>query len=59
MNFKNDFADIIFDTLNRQVEKKKLILMIGQPKFKNMGDMDFPCFELAKNFSSVPAKYRT
>jgi len=54
MNFKNDFADILFKALNGQVDKNKLILMIEKPKFENMGDMAFPCFELARIFRKSP-----
>lgn len=54
MNFKNDFADILFQALDGQLEKNKLLLMIEKPKFENMGDMAFPCFELAKILRRPP-----
>ncbi|MDQ0157616.1 arginine--tRNA ligase [Robertmurraya andreesenii] len=54
MNFKNDFADILFQALDGQLEKNKLLLMIEKPKFENMGDMAFPCFELAKTLRRPP-----
>lgn len=54
MNYKNEFADILFQALDGQFEKNKLLLMIEKPKFENMGDMAFPCFELAKTLRSSP-----
>ncbi|MGD6795337.1 arginine--tRNA ligase [Metabacillus indicus] len=54
MDFKIIYADILFKVLNGQLEKNKIILMIEKPKFENMGDMSFPCFELAKSFRKSP-----
>lgn len=54
MNFKDNFADILFQVLDGQFENNKLLLMIEKPKFENMGDMAFPCFELAKTLRSSP-----
>lgn len=54
MNLKNDFAEILFEALDGQLDKNKLISMIEKPKFEYMGDMAFPCFELAKFFRKPP-----
>jgi arginyl-tRNA synthetase len=54
MNFKNEFADILFQALDGQIEKNRILLMIEKPKYENMGDMAFPCFELAKVFRKPP-----
>jgi arginyl-tRNA synthetase len=54
MNFKNEFADILFQALDGQIEKNRLFLMIEKPKYENMGDMAFPCFELAKVYRKSP-----
>ncbi|MGX1193128.1 arginine--tRNA ligase [Metabacillus sp. SLBN-84] len=54
MDFKIIYADILFKVLNGQLEKNKIILMIEKPKFENMGDLSFPCFELAKSFRKSP-----
>jgi arginyl-tRNA synthetase len=54
MNFKNEFADILFQALDGQIEKNRILLMIEKPKYENMGDIAFPCFELAKVFRKSP-----
>ncbi|WP_052342638.1 arginine--tRNA ligase [Bacillus sp. EB01] len=54
MEFKTDFAEVLYGALNGQLEKKKLIQMIEKPKFENMGDLAFPCFELAKVLRKSP-----
>lgn len=54
MNFKNEFANILYDLFNGQLEHAKLMIMIEKPKFENMGDMAFPCFELAKILRKSP-----
>jgi arginyl-tRNA synthetase len=54
MNFKNDFADCLYEALNGQMDKSRLILMVEKPKFEYMGDLAFPCFELAKIFRKSP-----
>ncbi|OCA87906.1 arginine--tRNA ligase [Bacillus sp. FJAT-27225] len=59
MNFKTGFADNLYSALNGQLEKDKLILMIEKPKFENMGDLAFPCFELAKLLRKSPQSIAT
>lgn len=54
MNFKNDFAELVFEALDHKLDKKKLLVMIEKPKIESMGDMAFPCFELAKIFRKSP-----
>ncbi|WP_053368049.1 arginine--tRNA ligase [Bacillus sp. FJAT-27245] len=53
-NFKDSFADVLFEVLDGQLEKPKLSLMIEKPKFEHLGDLAFPCFELAKIFRKAP-----
>ena len=54
MNFKNDLAECLYEALNGQMDKSRLILMVEKPKFDYMGDLAFPCFELAKIFRKSP-----
>src|SRR5690606_10958094 len=54
MNFKGEFVNVLYDALDGQLDKIKLKQMIEQPKFDYMGDMAFPCFELAKILRKSP-----
>ncbi|WP_172797585.1 arginine--tRNA ligase [Bacillus sp. FJAT-27445] len=54
INFKDVFADVIFEALDGQLDKQKISMMIEKPKFEHMGDMAFPCFELAKILRKAP-----
>lgn len=54
MNFKNDFVDILFEALNGQFEKNKMVQMIEKPKYEHMGDLAFPCYDLAKTLRKSP-----
>src|SRR5690606_39256059 len=54
MNFKTEFVNVLFDALDGQLDKTKIQQMIEQPKFDYMGDMAFPCFELAKILRKSP-----
>lgn len=54
MDYKMALADILYVQLKDQIEKNKLISMIEKPKFANMGDLAFPCFELAKIYRKAP-----
>ncbi|GAA0469011.1 arginine--tRNA ligase [Alkalibacillus silvisoli] len=54
MNYKNAFIDVLYDQLKDHLDKSKLNSMIEKPKYDNMGDLAFPCFELAKIFRKPP-----
>ncbi|WP_407268252.1 arginine--tRNA ligase [Radiobacillus sp. PE A8.2] len=54
MNYKAIFADALHDQLKEHVEENKLIQMIEKPKYEHMGDMAFPCFDLAKIYRQSP-----
>ncbi|WP_102275337.1 arginine--tRNA ligase [Cytobacillus massiliigabonensis] len=54
MNYKVAFAEVLYDQLKDHIEKGKLMNMIEIPKFANMGDLAFPCFELAKIYRKSP-----
>ncbi|MFS0634924.1 arginine--tRNA ligase [Mesobacillus foraminis] len=54
MDFKKDFASILHEVLDGKLDQDKLTLMIEKPRFEEMGDLAFPCFELAKVFRKLP-----
>lgn len=54
MDIKGEFAEILFEALGGEINKGKLIFMMENPKFANLGDLAFPCFELAKVFRKSP-----
>ncbi|MED3574854.1 arginine--tRNA ligase [Cytobacillus praedii] len=54
MDYKMELADVLYDQLKEHIGKSKLMAMIEKPKFENMGDLAFPCFELAKNYRKAP-----
>lgn len=54
MEYKVAFADVLYDHLKDYIGKSKLMNMIEKPKFENMGDLAFPCFELAKIYRKAP-----
>ncbi|MEQ2529309.1 arginine--tRNA ligase [Robertmurraya yapensis] len=54
MNFKNEFVDVLVQVLDGQLERNQLLKMIEKPRFQDMGDMAFPCFELAKLYRKSP-----
>ncbi|MGN7400032.1 arginine--tRNA ligase [Cytobacillus praedii] len=54
MDYKMELADVLYDQLKEHIGKSKLMAMIEKPKFENMGDLAFPCFELAKIYRKAP-----
>lgn len=54
MDYKMALADVLHDHLKDHIGKSKLINMIEKPKFENMGDLAFPCFEIAKIYRKAP-----
>jgi len=54
VNYKEEFAHVLFEQLQDQLDRTKLESMIERPKFENQGDLSFPCFELAKVFRKSP-----
>ncbi|TCN26277.1 arginyl-tRNA synthetase [Mesobacillus foraminis] len=54
MDFKKDFASILYEVLDGKLDQDKLTLMIEKPRFEEMGDLAFPCFELAKLLRKSP-----
>jgi arginyl-tRNA synthetase len=54
MNYKKEFALILFNSLDGQLAEDKVLSAIEKPKFEKMGDLAFPCFELAKILRKAP-----
>ncbi|MDX8044962.1 arginine--tRNA ligase [Gracilibacillus sp. S3-1-1] len=54
MNYTDQFTDILYEQLKQQVTKSQISSMIEQPKYAHMGDIAFPCFELAKIYRQSP-----
>ncbi|MFE8697615.1 arginine--tRNA ligase [Cytobacillus sp. FJAT-53684] len=54
MDYKDALADVLYGQLKDYMEKSKLKSMIEKPKFEHMGDLAFPCFELAKIYRKAP-----
>ncbi|MUK90761.1 arginine--tRNA ligase [Ornithinibacillus sp. L9] len=54
MNFTEEFAEVIVTVIDKQIEKEQVITMIETPKYKEMGDLAFPCFSLAKHYRKPP-----
>lgn len=54
MNFKNELGELLYQALDGQLKKSKIIAMIEKPKFDKLGDIAFPCFELAKVYRKSP-----
>lgn len=54
MCYKQEFAKVLFEQLQKHLDLTKLESMIERPKFENQGDLSFPCFELAKVFRKSP-----
>lgn len=59
MNYKHLFSDVLYEQLHDSLEKSKILSMIETPKFEDMGDLAFPCFELAKIYRQSPHKIAT
>ncbi|MDP4161730.1 MAG: arginine--tRNA ligase, partial [Bacillota bacterium] len=54
MDYKDDFAGVLYSYFNEQLDKNKLRMMIEKPKFEKLGDLAFPCFDLAKLYRKSP-----
>ncbi|PYZ91746.1 arginine--tRNA ligase [Salipaludibacillus keqinensis] len=54
MRIKEEFAHVIKQQLEGQWDRRKIEWMIEKPKHEHMGDLAFPCFELAKAFRKSP-----
>ncbi|MBM7580971.1 arginine--tRNA ligase [Jeotgalibacillus terrae] len=54
MNYQSLFAEALNEQLKDQLDHGKVYQLIEKPKYKEMGDFAFPCFELAKVFRKSP-----
>lgn len=48
MKYKQEFAEILSDVLNQEIQVNELEMLIEKPKNQQHGDLSFPCFSLAK-----------
>ncbi|MFY3791350.1 arginine--tRNA ligase [Ureibacillus sp. MALMAid1270] len=54
MDYKKEFAEVLYEQLQEHLDLTKVESMIERPKFENQGDLSFPCFELAKIYKKSP-----
>jgi arginyl-tRNA synthetase len=55
MKYKQEFAQVLFEALDREIPVKELEMLIEKPKNPQHGDLAFPCFTLAKVKRKSPA----
>ena len=48
MKYKQEFAKILFEALDQEIQVKELEVLIEKPKNQQHGDLAFPCYTLAK-----------
>ncbi|MGM8215935.1 arginine--tRNA ligase [Bacillaceae bacterium W0354] len=53
-HLKKTFAKEIYDQLNELIDLDQIGSLVEQPKYKEQGDLAFPCFILAKHFKKAP-----
>ena len=54
MNYKTLFGEQVYQACEEQISFQEIIQRIEQPKFENLGDYAFPCFDLAKQMRMSP-----
>ncbi|WP_010098634.1 arginine--tRNA ligase [Ornithinibacillus scapharcae] len=54
MDFKKEFISELEKTIDGVISYDNLVKMIEKPKHDNLGDLAFPCFELAKHYRKSP-----
>ncbi|WP_404406231.1 arginine--tRNA ligase [Jeotgalibacillus malaysiensis] len=54
MDYQSLFAEALYKQLKDQLDQEKILQLIEKPKYDDMGDYAFPCFELAKVFRKAP-----
>ncbi|MCR6112540.1 arginine--tRNA ligase [Bacillus sp. A301a_S52] len=59
MNLKHDMANVIYHALERKVETERVYQLIETPKHAHLGDLAFPCFQLASVFRMPPNELAT
>lgn len=48
LKYKQEFAKILYEALDHEIQVKELEVLIEKPKNQQHGDLAFPCFSLAK-----------
>lgn len=48
MKYKQELAEVLYEVLGQELDKKELEMLIEKPKNSPHGDLAFPCFSLAK-----------
>ncbi|PKR76745.1 arginine--tRNA ligase [Halalkalibacillus sediminis] len=56
MNLVETYADCIVQNLDGKLGKQEVIGLIEKPKYKEQGELAFPCFALAKILKKSPAQ---
>jgi arginyl-tRNA synthetase len=59
MNLKHDMANVIYHALEGKVETERVYQLIETPKHAHLGDLAFPCFQLASVFRMPPNELAT
>lgn len=54
MQYKQEFANALIQVLGEALTEENITVMIEKPKFNSLGDLAFPCFELAKHYRKSP-----
>ncbi|GGD25797.1 arginine--tRNA ligase [Pontibacillus salipaludis] len=55
MNVTHEITTLLANELNEHLSPEKIKALLEVPKHNKMGDLAFPCFELAKAFKKSPA----
>lgn len=54
MEYKTIFVQLLHDQIGEHFEKAKIKRMLEKPKYEAIGDLAFPCFDLAKIYRKSP-----
>ncbi|MCT1578773.1 arginine--tRNA ligase [Oceanobacillus kimchii] len=59
MDAKQIFVQSLYECMDGNLKKERLYSLIEKPKQAKMGDLAFPCFELARNYRKNPQEIAT
>ncbi|WP_042148814.1 arginine--tRNA ligase [Paucisalibacillus sp. EB02] len=54
MQYKQEYAKALVQVLGDVLTEEQITIMIEKPKHDKLGDLAFPCFELAKQYRKSP-----
>ncbi|MGB7999991.1 MAG: arginine--tRNA ligase, partial [Anaerobacillus sp.] len=54
MNYKTLFGEEVYQACEEKIVLQEIIQRIEQPKYEDLGDYAFPCFDLAKIMRMAP-----